>query len=166
MPTACQQSKIFYLIRDKLEEQDDPIGMFAYAVYKRQKMAERNRLEEYLGRPPTNEDLLPFVLGAEARIDDFLKIAEIELSEFQNAKLEVYMDDLAERYEKSFQEEIQRFRPQKQPSWFKSALYGMAGNILTVALTFLLFIIGMLVLNGTPSLVKLMLPILAAWANG
>lgn len=166
MPTSCQHSKIYYLILDKLDEQDDPIGMFAYAVYKRQKMAERNRLETALNRPPSNEELLPFVLGAEARIDDFLKIAEIELAEFQNAHLGEYLDELSKKYADSYHEEVQKFRPQAAPSWLKSALYGFAGNVLTVAVTFLLFVVGVLAVNGTPGLAKFLLPLFAAWANG
>lgn len=111
MPTEPQSSRIYYLIKEKLKDSNDAIGMFAYAIYKQEKMAERNRLKDSLGRNPTNEEMNNFVLGAETRIDSYLKMAEVELSEFQNALLGEYIDGLSADYAKKYLEETQKFQP-------------------------------------------------------
>jgi len=162
-------SKIYDLITKKLTEEltdsGDPVGMFAYAVYKRQKIAEIKRLKDALGRRPTNEELQPFVLGAEARIGDFLKIAEIELSEYQEALINEHLEEVSGQFERKYIEETKRFKPQRQASWFKSALYGMAGNIFTIILTFLLFALGVMVLEGAPALAKFLIRMISRAAG-
>lgn len=161
----CQHSRIYYLILDKLDNQDNPIGMFAYAVYKRQKMAERNRLEKELKRPPNNEDFAPFVDGAALRIDDFLRLAEIELSEFQDALVGEHLEELSSQYDEKYKEEIRKFQPQKQPSWAKQMLYGVGGNFATAVISFIIFVFCVILLEGAPSLATLMIKMLTRFTQ-
>lgn len=165
MGEDCQHSRIYYLILDKLDNQNDPIGMFAYAVYKRQKMAERTRLEKRFKRPLNNEDFAPFVDGAALRIDDFLRLAEIELSEFQDALVGEHLEDLSQQYEEKYKEEIKKFQPQKQPSWAKETLYSISGNISTAAIAFVLFVFSVAFLEGMPSLAKIFIKMLTRFTE-
>lgn len=165
MSDTSERSRIYHLILEAGGE-DEFICMFAYAIYKKQKMQEIQRLQKVLGRSPTNVELKPFVENAEIRIDAFLKLATDELAEFQQTLLGNYIDELSNAYEQKFAEAVEKFQPQKPPSWFKSAVYGLAGNILTAFVTVVLTIIALFAIKGFPGFWQTILPYVTEWAQG
>lgn len=129
-------------------------------------MQEIKRLTEKLHRAPTNEELKPFIDNATTRIDSFIKLAAIELANFQTTIIGNYIDDISAEYKKNYSEAVKKFQPQPPPTLLKSACYGLAGNILTAIVSFILFVIALIAVKGFPGFWKTILPYISDWAQG
>lgn len=165
MTAPSDRSPIYYLLQN-VEDSNEFIIMFAYAIYKREKMQEIERLTDKLQRPPTNEELQPFIDNATTRIDSFIKLAAIEMASFQETLLGNYINEISTEYAKNYSETVSKFQPQKPPSFMKSAVYGLAGNILTAIVSFILFVIALIAVKGFPGFWQSVLPFVTEWEQG
>ena len=159
-PIVPEHSRVYDLITAALDDPDEPVGLLAYAIYKREKMAEISRLEKLRGRRPTSEELRPFVESAENRIDGFIERAALELADFQNWYIGDHVEGLNRKYERLYTEDIKKLSPPLQQKWYVSVLLSVLGNIFTVLLTFLLFFAVGALLNITPPFKQLLIEVL------
>lgn len=143
-----------------VSDEDDVLGLLAYAIYKQQKIEYIKNFVDENGKDPTDEDLTPFtkLTSLETQIQNYKSLAETRfsifldqtikdhLSEFKAAEKEAREEALRVAFEavskESHKDVVQQLTPSKLMKFGEMTLSGIVGN-----LAFLVAIAGILFLG-------------------
>ena len=128
-----------YIYQELVNEPDDLVGLFAYSIYKQEKIEYIVKfMEENGGVRPTPEELKEFHRMSMGRCSQYRALAELNLNAVMQ---EVYTNTISEldiEYNKRLDHRLNELKP----SFWKSAVQSAAGSVLfTIFLGFLVLII-------------------------
>lgn len=133
--SASQERKYNYIFEQLAGEPDDLVGLLAYGIYKREKIAFIKGYRDKHGSGPSEEELSKFHDVSMNRLESYRQLAATSLEEFQNMLVETTLQELSDKYELRFRRELRKTRP----SWKAAILQSFAGSVLFT------FFIGVLV---------------------
>jgi len=122
MPNERKYNSIFGKL---VEEPNDFIGLLAYGIYKREKIAFIDRFCKTNGRGPNDDELQNFHDQTLSRIDQYRRIAEVDLSEFQTELIAEQAKELSEEYDRRLKNELSNVKT----SWWAAITQSFLGSI-------------------------------------
>ncbi|QLA18951.1 hypothetical protein [Desulfolutivibrio sulfoxidireducens] len=117
-------------------EPDDLIGLLAYGIYKREKIEYIQDFCGKNGRGPTDEELSLFHDASLVRLEQYHKLAEVDLTAFLDSLAEEEVQAVSQEMDRRLKEELLKAKP----SWKASIIQSFLGSVLFT------FFVGMIVI--------------------
>jgi hypothetical protein len=136
LPDDASAQKYNFIYSKLVEEEDDILGIIAYAFYKRQKISYIKSIQGKHGREPTQQEFEIFQEISNSQLTQY-RAQAIELSEsFLEQALSEKARELEEFYDNKTQREIRDFRPSY---WVGVSQSIIAGILFVLLLGLLIF---------------------------
>ena len=131
-------------------EPNDIVGLIAYGIYKREKIDHIKRFVDREGRNPTDEDLRAFHEESMARVENYRKLASIEVQSLYNhiaaEQAEVMFKQLAGSLDSTLKE--------LRPKWSTGVWQGAVGNVVFTVGLFLVLMLVIGFFDGAPAIIQ------------
>lgn len=146
MTEARERERYSFIYNDLVSDELDLVGLIAYAIYKREKIAVVRCFKEEHGREPEPKELKNFHCQAAANLEQYKRLAEYALSELCETLIGQEIEEQEERFrkkkkrlkeaaDKRIVQELAKFNP---PAW-KPVLQGVVASLLTSGIAVLIF---------------------------
>lgn len=134
-----QGNRFNYIYSELVKTPDDLLGLFAYSIYKKEKIEYIKRFQEETGKiPMAGEDLADFHRQSMARCDQYRCLAEQSMEKFQGAVFASAVQELDRQYSDKLEERVKSLKP----SWFMGIAHSLIGSLLyTISLGAVVLII-------------------------
>ena len=123
---------------------EDIIGLVAYALYKKQKIAFYNKVRKETGEEPTEADINAFILNSstESQIDSFREQAGRILMDLVANVTEEQIKQASDEMLQNYEEKICAAVKKETPSWIKTVGLNILGAFAFSILVTIVFILG------------------------
>lgn len=109
-----------------VSQDDDFVGLVAYSIYKKEKIAHVKAFQEKHGRDPEPTELENFHSSARNRIDQYKELAEHRVANFGEIIYSEKLESLETQYDLRIKEEIAKI----SPSWWKGVFQSIVGSFI------------------------------------
>lgn len=134
-PPAVLQRQVYKAL---VQNENDLVGLVAYALYKRDKIQFIRTIHGEVGRPPNQDQLDCFTIAAllDSQIAALRTQSEKLLETFTEAMLEEAAEGIVAEYQSELTAELR-----KSKSWTRAAAENLIGNLLAFAVMALVALI-------------------------
>lgn len=131
-------------------EQGDILGLIAYGIYKREKIAYIKRFVDGKGRNPTEDELRSFHDESMFRMESYRKLASSEVQSLYNQIGAEQAEEMFRQIAGSLDATLRDLRPK----WFAGVWQGAVGNVIFTVGLFVLLMLVIGFFEGAPAVIQ------------
>ncbi len=123
---------------------DDIIGLVAYALYKKQKIAFFNKVRKDTGKDPTEFDIKAFIINSstESQINSYREQATRILMDLVANVTEEQIKQVSDEMLQNYEEKIRAAVKKETPGWLKTVGLNILGAFAFSIIVTIIFILG------------------------
>ena len=126
MATQKETPRYSFIYNALVEGPDDFIGLVAYSIYKKEKIAYVRRFEEKNGRSPEPSELQDFHGQAHGRLEQYKELATAHVADFYDSIYKAQSESLEQEYHQKLKDDLKQART----SWFAGVCQSLIGSFL------------------------------------